>query len=159
MKNTPPLIVEYAGAAPLDAEAVHCPLVASGVAAGFPSPAEDYVEQMLDLNKYCIRNAPATFYVRVREDGYSMVDAGIYPGDLLCVDRSLTAQHGDVVVAVVDGEFTLKELIMGGEKPVLRPHNAAYADITCDDFAELEIFGVVTAVIRKFKRGKSVRTY
>ena len=88
-----------------------------------------------------------------------MVDAGIFPGDVVVVDRSLHPQNKDIVVAVLDGEFTLKELVITPEQPVLRSHNANYADITRDDFSELEIFGVVTTVIRKFKRGKSVRPY
>ena len=154
-----PVQLDFVGQSAENSESVELPLFASKIAAGFPSPADDYIEQTLDLNEYCVSNPPATFLLQVREDGFSMVDAGIFPGDVVVVDRSLHPQNKDIVVAVLDGEFTLKELVITPEQPVLRSHNANYADITRDDFSELEIFGVVTTVIRKFKRGKSVRPY
>lgn len=156
MSTRKSLHVDLIGFAPQEPVQLLRPLFATDIPAGYPSPADDYVEQMLDLNEYCVRNAPATYFVRVREDGYSMTDAGIYPGDLLCVDRSQHPQDGDFVIAVVDGEFTLKELVLS-PIPTLKAHNPDYADIVCTN--ELEVFGVVTAVIRKFRRGRHVRPY
>lgn len=82
------------------------PLFASKISAGFPSPAQDYVEQTLDLNELCIKRPAATFFVRV--DGDSMIDVGIFSNDILVVDRSIKPAHGDVVVAQVNSEFTAK---------------------------------------------------
>lgn len=129
------------------------PLYVSRIKAGFPSPADDYVEQTLDLNEYCIRNAPATFFLRVSADGDSMVDLGIFPGDLLCVDRSLSPRSGDIVIAAINGDFTVKELLLD-PYPLLRPHNQekGYIDILIEEGDELEIFGVVSSVIRKLQR-------
>jgi DNA polymerase V len=91
------------------------PLFLERVACGFPSPAQDYVEDRIDLNKLAVKHPSATYFVKVSGD--SMIGAGIGDGDLLVVDRSLTAEHGDIVVAAVDGEFTVKEL---QTRPVLR---------------------------------------
>lgn len=125
------------------------PLYSNNVSAGFPSPAQDYIEQSLDLNELCIQHPTATFFVRVSGD--SMKNAGIYAGDVLIVDRALQAQHGDIVVAALNHEFTVKEL---WTKPCLQlhPHNPAYPIITPCAADEFEIFGVVTNVIRKMKR-------
>ncbi|KKO44302.1 UV protection and mutation protein [Arsukibacterium ikkense] len=127
----------------------HMPLFSDPVMAGFPSPAQDYVERTLDLNELCIRHPNATFFVRV--EGDSMIDAGIYAGDVLVVDRSVNAEHGDVVVAAVGSEFTVKELCT---QPLLQllPRNPAYKPITLCEGDELNIFGVVTNVIRQLKR-------
>jgi DNA polymerase V len=128
------------------------PLFADRVAAGFPSPAADYVEQALDLNELCISRPAATFFVRVSGD--SMVDAGIYPHDLLVVDRSLTPQQGDVVIACVNAELTVKELQL---TPYVRllPRNPRYAPIELAPDQELQIFGVVTTVVRQCRRRHS----
>lgn len=153
MKNHPSFVsVTPIGTASLNAERRAFPLYASSVAAGFPSPADDYLEQPLDLNDFCVRNPPATIFVRVEEGGYSMRDAGILPGDILAVDRSILAQHGDIVVACLDAEFTVKEYV---EKPVpaLVPHNPEYAEISLAE-REAEIIGVVVTVIRKIGRAK-----
>jgi len=125
------------------------PLFMDRVSAGFPSPAQDYVEQALDLNELCIRRPAATFFVRV--DGDSMRDAGIYPEDILVVDRSVQAEQGDIVIASVHGELTVKELQL---RPCVRliPRNPAYAPIDIPEGAELEIFGVVTNVVRNMRR-------
>lgn len=93
------------------------PLYFEAVSAGFPSPAQDYVEQTLDLNELCIKHPAATFFVRV--EGESMIEAGIFPKDVLVVDRSLKPGHGDTVIASVNGEFTVKELHL---RPTSRPH-------------------------------------
>lgn len=125
------------------------PLFMESVSAGFPSPAQDYVEQTLDLNELCIKRPAATYFVRVQGD--SMIEAGIYPNDVLVVDRSVTAQHGDVIIASVHGELTVKELQLR-PTPRLVPRNAAYAAILLADESELEVFGVVTNVIRTLQR-------
>jgi DNA polymerase V len=125
------------------------PLFISKVSAGFPSPAQDYVEQTLDLNELCIKRPSATFFVRV--DGDSMIDAGIFSNDILIVDRSVKPTHGDVVVAQVDGEFTVKELCLRPNL-MLIPRNSAFEPISFVDDSELQIFGVVTNVIRQMHR-------
>lgn len=125
------------------------PFFMERVSAGFPSPAQDYIEQTLDLNELCIKRPAATFFVRV--DGDSMIDAGIYPEDILVVDRSLRASHGDIVIAGFDGELTVKELEL---HPVVRlvPRNVAYSPIVVPEGSELELFGVVTNVVRNLRR-------
>jgi DNA polymerase V len=130
----------------------YLPLFRDPVSAGFPSPAQDYVEQALDLNELCVKRPAATFFLRV--EGDSMRDAGIYPNDVLVVDRSLTAQHGDVVIAAVNGEFTVKQLSL---KPCLAllPCNESYAPIELQEGSELEVFGVVTSVVRTLKRASN----
>ena len=128
--------------------ALAIPLFASKIKAGFPSPAQDYVERTLDLNELCIRHPNATFFVRV--DGDSMIEAGIYDGDILVVDRSVDADHGDTVVAAVGGEFTVKQLCTRPSLMLL-PRNSAYQPIRPRNGEELNIFGVVTNVIRQMK--------
>ncbi|GBO88606.1 LexA family protein [Marinobacter salsuginis] len=116
------------------------------VPAGFPSPAADYAERPLDLNDYCIKKPAATFFVRAQGD--SMRGVGIYDNDLLVVDRSLSAAHRRIVIAVVDGEFTVKRLDLSDpDRPVLRAENPEYQDIHLKDGNELQIFGVVRNVI------------
>jgi len=125
------------------------PLFTEGVSAGFPSPAQDYVERALDLNELCIRRPAATFMVRV--DGDSMCEAGIFKDDILLVDRSLTAQHGDIVIACVDGEFTVKELQLRPSVQLL-PRNRHYPPIVLREESELDIFGVVISVVRSLNQ-------
>ena len=125
------------------------PLFLSRVPAGFPSPAEDYVECSLDLNEHLIAHREATFFVRVK--GHSMTGAGIRDGDLLVVDRSLEAGDGDIVVAVVDGELTVKRLSRRGGTVRLLPEHPSCAPIEFKDGQELTVWGVVTSVIRRVK--------
>ncbi len=125
------------------------PLLLSRVPAGFPSPAEDYVEGALDLNEHLIAHREATFFVRVK--GQSMTGAGIQDGDLLVVDRALEAGHGDIVVAVVDGELTVKRLWRRGARVRLLAENPAYAPIDLKDGQELAVWGVVTNIIRSVR--------
>ena len=122
------------------------PLFASPASCGFPSPAQDYVEATLDLNQLCISRPAATYFVRAAGDG--MKDAGIRDGDLLVVDRSITARHGDTVIACVDGEFTVKQLQITPYVALL-PANPDYQPIVFQAEQSLEIFGVVTFVIHK----------
>jgi DNA polymerase V len=128
------------------------PLFTTRISAGFPSPAQDYVEQALDLNELCVQRPAATFFLRV--EGDSMIDAGIFSGDILVVDRSIEPIHGDVVIACVDGEFTVKELALK-PKICLLPRNSAYNPIEIAADSQLEIFGVVTNVVRRMRRGSN----
>jgi DNA polymerase V len=117
------------------------------VPAGFPSPATDYQEDKLDLNNHLVQHPAATFFVRVAGD--SMIGAGIHCGDLLIVDRSLEPKDKSVVIAVVDGEMTVKRIRIRGEKITLEPENENYCawEITKD--TQFEVWGVVTSVIHK----------
>jgi len=116
------------------------PLFSESVPAGFPSPAQDYVDEMLDLNDLCIRHRSATYFIRA--SGHSMTDAGIKDGDLLVVDKSEKPGHGDIVIAAVDGEFTVKVLQL---RPclALQPMNPSFPTLYPEPDS-LEIFGVVT---------------
>ncbi len=125
------------------------PLLLCRMPAGFPSPAEDFLEKGLDLNEYLVRNPPATFLVRVC--GQSMKDAGIFDGDMLVVDKSLEPISGSVVVAVIHGEFTVKTLKLHSGKAYLVPANSAFKDIEITPEMECEVWGVVNSVIRKLR--------
>jgi DNA polymerase V len=124
------------------------PLYATSVQAGFPSPAEDYVEGKLDLNDLLIRRPAATFYVRATGD--SMIGAGILPNDLLVVDRSLPATHGAIIIAMLNGELTIKRLYNRGGETRLMSENPAYEPIEISGDIELWYWGVVTAAIHQF---------
>ena len=141
--------------------------VSGSVVAGFPSPAEQYLEPPLDLNELLVRRPAATYFVRV--EGDSMIGAGIRDGDLLVVDRSLRPADGDVIIASVDGDFTVKTLRLGngergtgnGERGMgnsgeirLVAANPKYSDIVLKSGQELDYFGKVTACIHQFKKGK-----
>ena len=115
------------------------------VPAGFPSPAADYEEDKLDLNKYLIKHPAATFFVRVA--GYSMMGAGIYSGDLLVVDRSLEPRDKSVVIAVIDGELTVKRIRIGNKKITLEPENENYSVQQITEDTDFQVWGVVTNVI------------
>ena len=121
------------------------PLYASGVSAGFPSPADDYLEGALDLNAHLVREPTATFFVRARGD--SMIDAGIHDGDLLVVDRSVEATDGKVVIVSVNGELTVKRLHRAKGKSWLLPENPDYPPIALNEEDETHLWGVVTNVI------------
>lgn len=123
------------------------PLFASRVPAGFPSPAEDFVEGSLDLNKHLIDHPAATFFLRVSGD--SMIGVGIHADDLLIVDRSLKAKNNDIVIAVLHGELTVKRLVQESGKWFLRAENPDYPDFDLPEDAE--IWGVVTNAIRGFR--------
>lgn len=125
------------------------PLFVECCQAGFPSPAADYTTSELDLNDYCIRHPSATYFVRALGD--SMNDMGLHSSDLMIVDKSERAVHGDIVIAEIDGEFTVKQLLL---KPhiALQPMNTAYPTLYPDP-EHLQIFGVVTAFIHKTRGG------
>ncbi|MEN4600746.1 translesion error-prone DNA polymerase V autoproteolytic subunit [Pantoea agglomerans] len=124
------------------------PLYLEPCQAGFPSPAADYVERELDLNEYCIRHPSATFFVRA--SGHSMSDIGLRDGALMIVDRAETPGHGDIVIAEIEGEFTVKQLLISCREPrvTLQPMNPSYAPIYPDPNV-LQIFGVVTFFVHK----------
>lgn len=113
--------------------------------AGFPSPAADYEEDKLDLNRYLIKNPAATFFVRAIGD--SMTGAGIHSDDLLIVDRSLEPKDKSVVIAVVNGELTVKRIRIGNKRIALEPENERYSVQQISEDTEFEVWGVVTSVI------------
>ena len=129
---------------------VEIPLMFSFIPAGFPSPAEDYIETLIDLNEMLITNPVATYLMRVQ--GLSMIEAGIFPQDIIVVDRSEDPQNGDVVVAVVDGEFNVKRFHRRDWKILLLSDNPDYPAIVVPELAEFTIWGVVTNVIHPMKR-------
>lgn len=121
--------------------------VLGSVAAGFPSPAEEEVADTTSLDDYLLTNPQASFMLRISGD--SMIDAGILPGDLVVVERGKTAKAGDIVIAQVDGAWTVKTLQYKNKKPILVAANAKYKPI--HPTSQLTIDGVVTAVVRKYK--------
>jgi DNA polymerase V len=123
------------------------PLFQPLISAGFPSPAEDHIDQQLDLNRYYIKNPAATFFVKV--DGDSMTGAGIHSGDMLIVDCSLEPVPGRVVIAVINGEHTVKRLVREGDRILLMAENPNYPPIEVSELAELHIWGVVTCVLHQ----------
>ncbi len=123
------------------------PLVAANVEAGFPSPADDHLERSLDLNEHLVKNPAATFFVRVK--GESMRDAGISTGDILVVDRSVQPKDRQIVVAMLDGDFTVKRLRRRKGRFFLEAENNAYPPIEVGENQELVIWGAVTFVIHQ----------
>lgn len=128
-------------------ETIALPLYSSYVQAGFPSPADDHMEAKIDLNQYLVKHPSATFLLKAA--GESMIGAGIFPGDILVVDRSIEATDGKVIIAAVDGQLTVKRLSRAQGKVRLLPENDAFPEIEINDGTELNIFGVVTNVIHK----------
>lgn len=124
------------------------PLFASKVPAGFPSPADDHLEAAIDLNQQYVRHPAATFFVKAQ--GHSMIGAGIHNGDMLVVDRSLEAQSGSIVIAVVNGELTVKRLLLNEDEVWLLAENPEYQPIHIEEGMELHIWGVVAHVIHSF---------
>lgn len=129
------------------------PLMADFVQAGFPSPAEHYIERELDLNDYFSPNRDAVYYVRVT--GESMTGACIFPGDILCVDRSLDFFDGAIIIASVDGEFTVKYLRKDGSHVYLEAANPRFQPIYLSPSQDIRFWGVVTGVVRKINYGSS----
>ena len=125
------------------------PLFSSMVAAGYPSPAEDHIEDTLDLNDYMVQRPDSTFMLRV--EGESMKNIGILPNDILVVDRSLKASHKKIVIAALDGELTVKRLFHRGGLIKLLPENPAYPEIEIESESDLVIWGVVIGSFRRFQ--------
>lgn len=121
------------------------PLFLNPVKAGFPSPATDYIESDLDFNKLFIKNRPATFVVKAQ--GESMINSGIYPGDLLIVDRSIIAKSNDIIIASIDKEFTVKRFIKSDSGIFLYPENPDYEVIPITNESDFQVWGVVTYTI------------
>jgi DNA polymerase V len=121
------------------------PLYTCPVSAGFPSPADEYIEGKLDLNRYLVHHPTATFFVRVA--GNSMTGAGIHEGDLLIVDRSLEPRNGRVIIAVINGELLVKRLKIEGKQPYLIAEHQDYPPLAITEAMEFQIWGVVTNVI------------
>lgn len=124
----------------------HVRLYASRVPAGFPSPAEDYLDRPLDFNELLIAHPAATFAVRVT--GESMIGIGIFPGDIAVVDRALTAQNGSIILAVLDGAFTIKILRRKAGWVSLESANPAYPPVEITEESQFEVWGVVRHAIR-----------
>jgi len=123
------------------------PVAGSRISAGFPSPADDFIENSLDLNLELIKNPAATFFVRV--SGSSMKDAGIFDGDILIVDRSLRAANRKIVIAILNGELLVKRLCIRDDQYILMPENKNYSPIYLTNDSDLNIWGVVTNVIHR----------
>ncbi len=123
------------------------PLLGARIPAGFPSPARDYLEGSLDLNEYLVPHPASTFFVRV--EGYSMIKAGIFPDDILVVDRSLEPVSGKIVMAVYDGELTIKRLVIDSQGYWLKPENDDYEPIFVGKEMDFVVWGVVCWVIHK----------
>ena len=128
------------------------PLVKETISAGFPSPAEDYIELGIDLNKYLIKNPISTFFLRV--SGNSMNKAGIYNDDLLIIDRSINPNPGNVVVALLDGEFTLKRLIKKQDTYYLKADKENYPAINLYEYIDIQIWGVAIYSIHELTKQK-----
>ncbi len=123
------------------------PFFEVGLPAGFPSPAEDYMERPLDLHELLVEHPTATFFVKV--DGDSMIGAGMHTGDILVVDRSLPPQNGKVIVALLNGEFTVKRLKIENKQIYLAPENPRYPVITVGAESDFQVWGIVTYVIHR----------
>ncbi len=125
------------------------PFFEEGVHAGFPSPADDFLERPLDLHELLIAHPAATFFIRVQGD--SMEGVGIFGGDILIVDRSLQAKKGDIIVALIQGEFAVKRLSLERGKVILYAANPLYPPLPIEEGGEFEVWGVVTYVIHRPK--------
>jgi len=142
------LILEYNRPIPVQTgEPILVP-VYSGVRAGFPSPADDFMLKRIDLSEELIKHPEATFLMRIKGD--SMTAAGISDGDIVVVDRAVTAEHGKIVIACVDGEFTCKRLYVKNGETQLQAANSDFEDIVFKDGQTLEVWGVVTSCIKQF---------
>jgi DNA polymerase V len=132
---------------PILKKVIKLPFFSSLIRAGFPSPAEDHIEQTLDITELIVTNPPATFYLKVT--GESMLNAGILDGDILVVDRSKIAKHGDIVVAELNTEFTVKRLYYRDGKVILHAESESHDSIFVKQNDDFSIFGVVSGVVRQ----------
>ena len=130
----------------------YVPIANESISAGFPSPADDYLDIGIDLNEELIKNPISTFFLRVK--GHSMTNAGIRDGDLLIIDRSINAKPGDIVVAITDGSFTLKKLLIKDGIPYLKAENPNYPYIDIRNYCNVEIWGVAVYSIHDLKNRK-----
>ena len=123
-------------------------LLKNTVCAGFPSPAEDLGAQRIDLTSLLVTHTQATYFLKA--SGHSMVEAGIFDGDIMVVDRAIKPRHGHIVVAVVDGDFTVKRLYQRAGRVKLRAANVTFPEIVPKEGQTIEVWGVVTATIKRF---------
>lgn len=131
-----------------DSSELKIPLFTETISAGFPSPADDYIEKKLDLNEHLIKNPSSTFLLKVKGD--SMTDAGINDGDILVVDRSIEPSDGKIVIGVVDSEFTVKRILKKGKKLFLQAENKDYKPIEITEDMDFKIWGIVSYAIHKY---------
>ena len=124
------------------------PLLTDSVSAGFPSPADDYTEENIDLNEHLISNPFSTFFLRIKGD--SMINAGIKDKDLIIVDKSLTARPGNIIIAMIDGEFTIKRLSIKNNELYLKAENHNYPDFRFKNHTDVQIWGVVVYSIHNY---------
>ena len=124
------------------------PLLNDSVSAGFPSPADDYTEENIDLNEHLICNPFSTFFLRVKGD--SMINAGIKDKDLIIVDKSLIAKPGNIIIAMIDGEFTIKRLSIKNDELYLKAENHNYPDFSFKNHIDVQIWGVVIYSIHSY---------
>ena len=124
------------------------PLLTNSVSAGFPSPADDHTEENIDLNEHLISNPFSTFFLRVKGD--SMINAGIKDKDLIIVDKSLTARPGNIIIAMIDGEFTMKRLSIKNNELYLKAENHNYPDFRFKNHINVQIWGVVIYSIHSY---------
>tara|TARA_Y100000589_G_scaffold331668_1_gene386270 strand:- start:3498 stop:3899 length:402 start_codon:yes stop_codon:yes gene_type:complete len=128
---------------------INIPLLSDSISAGFPSPADDYEEENIDLNEYLIRNPFSTFFLRVK--GHSMINSGIKDKDLIIVDKSLNPKPGNIVIAMIDGEFTVKRLARKNDELYLKSENHNYPDFNFQNHYDIQIWGVVIYSIHSFE--------
>ncbi len=131
----------------MDEKVLDIPFYQSNVPAGFPSPAEDFMDLDLNLQEYLVQHPSATFCVRVTGD--SMQNAGIYSGDVMVVDRALEPQNNTIVLAILDGEFTVKRIQKKGQELYLKPENSKFKPIQITEEMNFQVWGVVTHIIHK----------
>ncbi len=127
---------------------VKIPLLSDSISAGFPSPADDHTEENIDLNEYLISNPCSTFFLRVKGD--SMINSGIKDNDLIIVDKSLTAKPGNIIIAMIDGEFTIKRLCIKNNELCLKAENYNYPDFSFKNHIDIQIWGVVIYSIHSY---------
>ncbi len=128
---------------------INIPLVGNRIAAGFPSPAQDYIEETLDLNEFLIAHPASTFFIKV--EGYSMINAGIFPEDILIVDRAVEAGDNKIIIAVYNGELTIKRLKIIKNRWFLVPENPEYEEIEIKEDTDFQVWGTVVYSIHKIK--------
>lgn len=131
----------------IKAKGYELPLYSSSVSAGVPVPSEDNIEKKIDLNRYLVSNPEETFLVKASGD--SMIEAGIYSGDVLVVERNEKPTHGKIIVASIDGQFTVKRFHNKDGKIILKAENQDYSDIMLEEEADLIIWGIVTSVLHR----------
>ena len=124
------------------------PLLSDSISAGFPSPADDYTEENIDLNEHLISNPFSTFFLRVKGD--SMINSGIKDKDLIIVDKSLKARPGNIIIAMIDGEFTIKRLSIKNNELYLKAENSNYPEFRFKNHIDVQIWGVVIYSIHSY---------